>query len=115
MTVSRRVLAGSLALAALLAAAPARAFQIEWQAEPTRQGTARVAGYVRNDNLRSTTNVRMRVDRLAPDGRVLGSSWAWAPGILTSGDRVYFEVGLPEPAPSYRVTVQSFDWFRCGD
>ncbi len=32
-----------------------------------------------------------------------------------AGDRVYFEVRVPEPDRTYRVTVETFDWFRCGN
>jgi len=101
-------------LAILGAAAPAAAWDIQWEASE-RAGSARVAGYVKNDNLRTTTNLNMRVDRLAADGAVVGTTRAILVGPLQSGDRLYFDVRVPERAAAYRVSVEAFDWFRCGD
>jgi len=101
-------------LAILGAAAPAAAWDIQWEASE-RAGSARVAGYVKNDNLRTTTNLNMRVDRLAADGAVVGTTRAILVGPLQSGDRLYFDVRVPERAATYRVSVEAFDWFRCGD
>jgi hypothetical protein len=109
-----RIAVRGLAAAVLLAAGPASAFQIQWEPETTRSA-ARVAGYVINDNLKSTTGIRMRVDRLAADGRVTGTYRSWVPGVLQSGDRAYFTVGVPERDATYRVSVESFQFFRCGD
>jgi hypothetical protein len=101
-------------LAILGAAAPAAAWDIQW--EPSeRAGSPRVAGYVKNDNLRTATNLNMRVDRLAADGAVVGTTRAILVGPLQSGDRLYFDVRVPERAVAYRVSVEAFDWFRCGD
>ncbi|MGH7323364.1 MAG: FxLYD domain-containing protein [Candidatus Rokuibacteriota bacterium] len=115
MKCARWLLAAGYVLGLVFMALPAHAFQIEWQPEPIRQGAARLTGYVRNDDLKATTNLRLRADRLAPDGRVTGTYRAWVPGALASGDRAYFEVRVPEPDRAYRVTVETFDWLRCGD
>jgi hypothetical protein len=88
---------------------------VEWQTEPARGGVARVAGYVRNDSLRSAVNLHLRVDRLAPDGGIAATYRRQMAGVINPGDRAYFEVGVPERDATYRVTVEAFDWFRCGD
>jgi len=98
-------------LAILAAAVPAAAWEIEWEASE-RGASPRVAGYVKNDSLRGTTNVNMRVDRLAADGAVVGTTRVILTGPLRSGDRLYFDVRLPERAAAYRVSVEAFDWYR---
>ena len=96
-------------------AAPAAAWEIQWQASEPAGRQPRVAGYVTNDSLRSATNLHMRVDRLTADGAVVGTTRAMLVGPMASGDRLYFDVGVPERAVAYRVSVEAFDWFRCGD
>ena len=101
-------------LAILSAAAPAGAVDIQWEASE-RAGRTRVAGYVKNDNLRTMTNLNMRVDRLAGDGAIIGTTRAILVGPVHSGDRLYFDVRVPERAAAYRVSLEAFDWYRCGD
>ena len=101
-------------LAILGAAAPVRALDIQWEASE-RAGRTRVAGYVKNDNLRTMTNLNMRVDRLAADGALIGTTRAILVGPVHSGDRLYFDVRVPERAAAYRVSLEAFDWYRCGD
>jgi hypothetical protein len=96
------------------AAAPAAALDIQWETSE-RAGSPRVAGFVRNDSLRAMTNLHMRVDRLAADGATIGTTRAILVGPIHSGDRLYFDVRVPERAASYRVSVEAFDWYRCGD
>ena len=106
----------ALALAVILGvAAPAAAWDIQWEAEQAPGARPRVTGYVKNTSLKSTTNLQMRVDRLAADGAVLGTTRAVLVGPMASGDRLYFDVRVPEGAAAYRVSVENFDWFRCGD
>ena len=110
-------MARRLFLAVLLilgAAAPAAAWDIQW--EPSeRAGSPRVAGYVKNDSLRAMTNLNMRVDRLTADGATIGTTRTILVGPIHSGDRLYFDVRVPERAAAYRVSVETFDWYRCGD
>jgi hypothetical protein len=112
--VTCRLVISGLGLAVAWPAA-AGAFQIEWAPELDRRGQARIAGHVRNDDLKTADRLRLRVERLGPDGRVTGTYRTWVPGVLASGDRAYFEVGVPEAHAAYRVTVESFDWYRCGE
>jgi hypothetical protein len=109
---TRRLFVATLAI--LGAAAPAVAWDIQWEASE-RAGSPRVAGYVKNDSLRAASNLNMRVDRLAADGAVVGTTRAILVGPLHSGDRLYFDVRVPERAVAYRVSVEAFDWYRCGD
>lgn len=114
MTLRRRV--STLALAAVLgAAAPAAAWEIQWQASEPVGRAPHVTGYVKNDSLKATTNLQVRVDRLAVDGAVVGTTRSVLVGPIAGGDRLYFDVRVPERAVAYRVSVEAFDWFRCGD
>jgi hypothetical protein len=101
-------------LAIVCTAAPACAWDIQWEASE-RAGKPRVSGYVKNDTLRSAANVHMRVDRLSADGAILGTSRAIVVGPLHSGDRLYFDVRVPERAVAYKVSVEAYDGYRCGD
>ncbi len=106
----------ALVLAAILGvAAPAAAWDIQWQAEEPAGRQPRVTGYVKNESLKTTTNLHMRVDRLAADGAVVGTTRTTLVGPLASGDRLYFDVRVPDRAVAYRVSVEAFDWFRCGE
>jgi hypothetical protein len=101
-------------LAIVSTAAPAHAWDIQWEASE-RSGSPRVSGYVKNDTLRAAANLYMRVDRLGADGTVVGFTRSIVVGPLHSGDRLYFDVRVPERAPAYRVSVEAYDGYRCGD
>jgi hypothetical protein len=109
---TRRLVLAMLAI--LTAAAPAAAWDIQWEASE-RGGSPRVAGYVKNDSLRALTNLNMRVDRLAADGTTIGITRAILVGPIHSGDRLYFDMRVPERAAAYRVSVEAYDWYRCGE
>ena len=83
-------------------------FSIEWQSSP--RGSQRVVqGYIKNNWGFAATNMRLLVDALEPDGRLVTQRLIWLGGQLTPGTRAYFETPMP-PAPSYRVRVFAFDW-----
>jgi cytochrome bd-type quinol oxidase subunit 1 len=114
MTGRRQVRA--LVLAAILGTAlPASAWEIQWQTSEPVGRQPRVTGYVKNDSLKATNNLQLRVDRLAADGAVVGTTRTVLIGPMAGGDRLYFDVGVPDRAATYRVSVEAFDWFRCGD
>jgi hypothetical protein len=116
--VTRRRLSSAILLAAILGGAMPAAgatWDIRWQVSERPGREPRVQGYVTNQHLKTTTNLHVRVDRLAPDGRVVGTSRTVLGGPLWPSDRLYFDVRVPEHAPAYRVSVEAFDWFRCGD
>jgi len=113
---TRRRQGAAFVLAAILGvAAPAAAWDIQWNADELPGRKPRVTGYVKNDSLKSMTNLQLRVDRLAADGAVVGTTRTVLIGPMAGGDRLYFDVGVPARAAVYRVTVEAFDWFRCGD
>lgn len=83
-------------------------FKVEWQPDE-RSGKPMVSGYVANQWGLATRNVRLRVEALDAAGNVAATYIGYVNGILTPGSRSYFEVPVQAKAPSYRVTVLSFD------
>ena len=82
-------------------------FKLEWQPDE-RGGKPMVSGYVTNQWGLGVRNVRLRVEALDAAG-VTATYIGYVNGYVTPGSRVYFEVTVPAEAPSYRVTVLSFD------
>ena len=83
-------------------------FKLEWQPDE-RRGKPFVSGYVTNEYGLAMRNVRLRVDALDAAGQPTATYIGYVNGYLTPGSRVYFEVPVAAKAPSYRVTVLSFD------
>jgi hypothetical protein len=117
----RRAVGTALLAAALLGAgvAPGRAqvqtrsddLRVEWSASEDRRGRPVVSGYVYNRRAGVyAIAVRLRVEALDGSGAVVGSSTGYVMGDVPPSSRSYFEVRAPVKAPSYRVTVDSFDW-----
>ncbi len=55
------------------------------------------------------TNVLVRVDSVDASATVTASSAGWVLGNVNAGGRGYFYVPVSSPAPTYGVSVQSFD------
>lgn len=119
--VPRRAVGTALLAAALLGAGvgPGRAqvqtrsddLRVEWSASEDRRGRPVVSGYVYNRRAGVyAIAVRLRVEALDGSGAVVGSSTGYVMGDVPPSSRSYFEVRAPVKAPSYRVTVDSFDW-----
>jgi hypothetical protein len=68
-----------------------------------------VEGFVYNGLPWLITSVRLRVDSVDDDGRVIASASGWVIGDVKAGGRGYFWVPVSSPAKTYRATVQSFD------
>ena len=121
--IPKRVVGTALLAAALLGAGagPGRAqvqtrsagddLRVEWSASEDRRGRSVVSGYVYNRRAGVyAIAVRLRVEALDGSGGVIGSSTGYVMGDVPPSSRSYFEVRAPVQAPSYRVTVDSFDW-----
>jgi hypothetical protein len=85
-------------------------FAIEWQSTP-RGNQRLVQGYIKNNWGFAAANVRLLVDALEPDGRLITQRIIWLGGQLTPGTRAYFETAMP-PAPTYRVRMFAYDWVQ---
>ena len=83
-------------------------FSLEWQPDE-RRGRPLVSGYVTNNYGMAMRNVRLRVDALDAAGQPTAAYVGYVIGYLTPGAHVYFEVPVRAKAPSYRVTVLSWE------
>jgi hypothetical protein len=122
----RNVLAGALIVASALAglggailtaaqAAPLyapetldRYFRLEWS-----KNGRNVNGYVYNTSNRRASRMQLLVKGLDASGKVVTKTTTWVPDVPPN-NRAYFEVAVPR-APSYRVSVLSFDWIEDRD
>ena len=109
------VLAGSLVAAAGAVAPPAPAgdvvsketidayFRLEWS-----KSGRKVNGYVYNSSNRRAGHMQLLVEGLDPAGAVVSTTSASIRDVPPN-NRAFFETSVGE-APSYRVSIISFDW-----
>lgn len=86
----------------------AQFFRVQWEAAERPEGV-RVTGYVYNDLMYSTTNVRLSIEVLDTSGRVVAERSAWVLGDVQAGGRAFFAVPVQMKGAMYRVSVSSFD------
>jgi hypothetical protein len=76
----------------------------------TWRGRPVVEGYVYNKRAMTATRVLLRVEALDASGAVIASEVRHLDRPIPLGDRVYFDVTPPVPAPAYRVSVEYVFW-----
>jgi hypothetical protein len=87
----------------------ARYFEVTW--EPFQQrGQPRLGGHVVSKWGETATGVRLLVEALDAEGKIVGQRVEWLAGTVPPFSRAYFEVPVPAPAASYRVSVFTFDF-----
>lgn len=94
--------------------APVDLLRPEWTVERTPAGRTRVVGYLYNDNgLRNAANVWLRVEQVPAGGGRSAVYQSRIVGDLLAGGRMLFDVPVAESggAVTYRVSVESVDWF----
>ena len=89
-------------------------FRIEAQAGQSKKGTPVYSGYIYNAGGGGVANVRLVVETLDAEGKVIGQAQGAALGSMLGRDRLYFEVPLEATGVSYRVRVLSWDTFATG-
>lgn len=106
--------------ATVLGAAPAPAqnyamvggekyFRLEW--EPgQRHGRPDVRGHLFNEWGEIAHRIRLRVESLDQAGQVTAVTESNLPDVITPGTHTFFQIPVPAPAPSYRVSVITWDW-----
>jgi hypothetical protein len=100
------VLMGSATAQPLLSEV-ASSLRVEWQRTVSLGGRPTIEGYVYNDSPFRIGGVRLRVEILDSSKRVVGETFGWVYGNISSRGRWPFS--MPPPAgESFRVTVQSF-------
>jgi len=89
-------------------------FRIDAQAVQSKKGTPVYSGYIYNDGGGGVANIRLLVETLDAEGKVIGQAQGGALGSMLGRDRLYFEVALQATGASYRVRVLSWDTFATG-
>ncbi|HEX9820695.1 MAG TPA: hypothetical protein VGD07_13925 [Methylomirabilota bacterium] len=114
------LLAGAALLPAAGAAGPlyadatlAEYFRLQWEAMPGARGPA-LTGYVENLSNLPFDRIQLLVESLDASGAVTGRLDTRVLGLLPAHQRGCFTTPVPA-APSYRVTIASFDWANCRD
>jgi hypothetical protein len=108
------VVAPPVAAESLATLAPVDLLRPEWSVERTRGGRTRVVGYLYNDNgIRNAANVWLRVEQVAAGGTAAAVYHRRIVGDVLAGGRMSFDVPVAESggAVTYRVSVESVDWF----
>ena len=85
-----------------------RYFKLEWS-----KSGRNVNGYVYNSGHRRAVNMQLLVEGLDASGKVVAKTTTWVRDVPPN-NRAFFDVAVPT-APSYRVSVLSFDWIEDGD
>jgi hypothetical protein len=85
-------------------------FRVESQPARGKGDRLLVRGYVYNLSPYDVGNLRLGVEAVDASGGATGApSMGWVNGDIPKNGRRYFELPVASPAPTYRVTVQSFD------
>ena len=85
-----------------------QSFRVDWTVSPDGQDKARISGYVYNDNGDPMEQVQLRITELDASGHPGASVVKAIDETVAPFDRTYFDVQVPGPAASYRVSVDSF-------
>jgi len=88
-------------------------FRLEWHTAPGAGGSE-IAGHVDNIGNLPVDRMQLLVERLDDRGAVLGTSRTWVMGVVIPRHRTYFTTRVA-PAPSYRVSILTFEWMNCRD
>ena len=91
-----------------------RYFTVDWKLVSGPRG-ATIEGFVYSRASIPTDRMRLSIEALDPDGRVIGRSTTWVLGGVPPNNRTWFSTQAPATgAASYRVEILSFDWIRGG-
>ena len=86
--------------------ASADSFRVEVDREAPTRGA--IAGWLYNDSRDTVGLVRLRLEVIDDNGKVLERQLGWAYGNLRPGDRAFFRLPIPERKGTRRITVESF-------
>lgn len=91
-----------------------RYFTVSWETFE-RRGRPHLSGYVVNRYGEPAARIQLLVEALDSSGQIVAQRMEWLGGDLGAFSRVYFEVPVPQPASSYRVSVFAFDFLQFGN
>jgi hypothetical protein len=78
-------------------------FRLEWS-----KNGRNLNGYLYNSSNRRASRMQLLVEGVDDSGKALAKTTTWVRDVPPN-NRAFFEVPVPE-APSYRVSVLTFDW-----
>ena len=96
------------AMAQALHTQVADSLRVEWQRTTSLGGRPVIEGYVYNDSPFRIGGVRLRVEILDSSNQVVGETFGWVYGNISSRGRWPFSMPPPTAGESFRVTVESF-------
>lgn len=88
-------------------------FHVDWQSRADGRGQSRLTGYVYDDEGQPATDVEIQIVMLDATGHEVESVLRPVRGLVPGKGRAYFDVSVPD-APSYRVSVASFELVEFG-
>jgi hypothetical protein len=83
-------------------------FTVSWETFD-RRGRPHLSGYVVNQYGSPAGRIQLLVESLDSSGQIVAQGVEWLGGDVGPFQRRYFEVPVPQPASSYRVSVFAFD------
>jgi hypothetical protein len=84
--------------------------RLAWDVRQTRGGRPEIDGYIYNDYMRAASDVRLLVETLDENGRVIGCAYGFVLGVVPPFNRAPFDVPLRTAGASYRIRVTAYDW-----
>ena len=96
------------ATAQALYAQVANSLRVEWHRTTSLGGRPAIEGYVYNDSQFRIGGVRLRVEMLDSSNQVVGETFGWVYGNISSRGRWPFSMPPPPADKSFRVAVESF-------
>jgi len=84
-------------------------FEVTWGTAQTKKGAPLIAGSIKNTRGNGAANIRVRVDTLDAQGKVIATATALAPGYLGGFGSTSFEVPLEKTGIGYRVSIIGWD------
>lgn len=86
----------------------ADSLRVEWRRTTSLGGRPVIEGYVYNDSPFRIGGVRLRVEILDSSNQVVGETFGWVYGNISSRGRWPFSLPPPATGASFRLTVESF-------
>ena len=82
--------------------------RVEWEPGSEAFGRPKIVGYVYNDSRYRIGSVRLRVESLDGEKRVVRETLAWTYFDVPAAGRAYFFVARPQGGTDFRLSVESF-------
>jgi len=118
VVIARRILLAGLLFALLPVPLPSagaqgqaeidRYFRVEYGPQAFSRRGPSLEGYVYSTHNFRVGGMRLRIQVLDDQGRVVKEGFGFVPGDIPSGGRAYFTLPVPEKGSDYRISVASY-------